>query len=182
AQESLERLEKVTRDQVAKIYADQIGAQAGELVLVGDFDPEAVKQVSGFLEGWKAQVPYQRVAKEANTKTPGGHLEILTPEKENAVFLGGYLFPMKDTAPDYPALQIGNYIMGASGLNSRIFGTLRNTEGLSYGAGSQVGVDPRDHYGALTVFAIVNPQGMKKADKVVRDVLDKLLKDGVTEA
>jgi zinc protease len=182
-QESIERLDVVTRDQVARMYSEQLGAQAGELVIIGDFDADAaVKQMSGFLDDWKAQVPYRRVAKKADTKTPGGHLEILTPEKESAVIRGGYLFPMKDTAPDYPALQIGNYIMGNSGLNSRIFGTLRNVEGLSYGAGSSVAVDPRDQYAALTLVAEVNPTGIKKADKVIRDVLAKLLKEGVTEA
>ncbi len=181
--ESVERVDAVTRDQVAKLYREQIGVQAGELVLVGDFDPEpALKQIQGFLEGFKTQVPYRRVAKKADTKTPGGDLAILTPEKESAIIRSGYLFPMKDTAPDYPALVIGNYILGASGLNSRIFGTLRNTEGLSYGAGSSVSVDPRDHYAAFTVVAEVNPAGIKKADKVIRDVLAKVLKEGVTEA
>jgi zinc protease len=180
--ESIKRLDAVTRDQVAKLYRDQLGVQAVELVLVGDFDGDAaVKQVQGFLEGWKTQVPYRRVAKKADTKTPGGERVIVTPEKESAFIRAGYLFPMSDTAPDYPALVIGNYIMGASGLNSRIFGTLRNEEGLSYGAGSSVGVDPRDHYAALTIIASVKPTGIQRADKVVREVLAKLLKDGVTE-
>jgi zinc protease len=179
--ESIQRLDAVTRDQVERLYRDQLGAQAGELVIVGDFDADAaVKQISGFLDGWKAQVPYRRVAKKADTKTPGGHKEILTPDKENAVYVGGYLFPMKDTAPDYPALVIGNYIMGASGLNSRIFGTLRNEKGLSYTAGSSVSVDPRDHYASLVVYAIVNPLSIKTADKLVQGVLAKLLKEGVT--
>jgi zinc protease len=180
--EAVQRVDAVTRDQVAKLYREQIGAQAGELVIVGDFDADAaLKQVQGFLEGFKTQIPYRRVAKKADTKTPGGDLAIPTPEKESAIIRGGYLFPMKDTAPDYPALLIGNYVLGSSGLNSRIFGTLRNVEGLSYGAGSSVSVDPRDHYAAFTISAEVNPAGIKKADKVIRDVLAKVLKDGVTE-
>jgi zinc protease len=180
--ESIERLDKVTRDQVAKIYFDQVGAQAGELVLVGDFDPEAaLKQLNGFFDGWKSKVPYERIVKKADTKTPGGKLTILTPDKENAIYRAGYLFPMKDTAPDYPALIISNYIMGQSGLNSRIFGTLRNVEGLVYGAGSSVSVNPLDHYAALAIRANVNPLNMKKADQIISEVLAKLLKDGVTE-
>jgi zinc protease len=182
-QESIERLDKVTRDQVAKLYYDQIGAQKGELVLVGDFDAEAaLKQFKGFLDDWKAKAPYKRIGKKAHTDTPGGKLEINTPDKENAVLVGGYLFSLTDTSPDYPAMVVGNYILGASGLNSRIFGALRTTEGLSYGAGSQFGTaDPRDGYASMMVFAIVNPKGIKKADKVMREVLAKVLKEGVTE-
>ena len=35
------RLQAVTRDQVAQLYREYLGSQAGELAIVGDFDPEA---------------------------------------------------------------------------------------------------------------------------------------------
>jgi zinc protease len=179
--ESIKRLEAVTRDQVERIYREQIGAQAGELVLVGDFDSEAVlKQAKELVSGWTAQVPYQRIARKPDFKVPGGSQTINTPEKENAIYLAAYLFPMSQKAPDYPGLLLGNYIMGASGFNSRIFGTLREEKGLSYGAGSAVAVDPRDDYGQLTVYAIANPENLKKADKLITEVVAKLLKEGVT--
>jgi zinc protease len=181
--ESIKRLDTVTRDQVEKLYREQIGGQTGELVIIGDFDTDAaVKQMQGFLDGWKTQTAYKRVAKKADTKTPGGFLSILTPEKESAYIRGGYLFPMTDTSPDYPPLLIGNYIMGASGLNSRIFGTLRNQEGLSYGAGSTISVSTRDRYASFVIRAEVNPLAIKQADKVIREVLAKVLKDGVTDS
>ena len=37
-EESLQRLEAVTVDQVRKLYEDQLGGQAGEFVAVGDFE------------------------------------------------------------------------------------------------------------------------------------------------
>ena len=39
--EALERLRTMNRDQVAQLYHDFLGSQAGELTLVGDFDAEA---------------------------------------------------------------------------------------------------------------------------------------------
>ncbi|MCC6420475.1 MAG: insulinase family protein [Gemmataceae bacterium] len=181
--EAIERLDRVKLDEVVRLYREQVGGQHGELVLVGDFDPDAaVKQIEALVDGWKAQVPYQRVAKKADLKQPGGHQDINTPDKENAIYLAGYLFGMSDTDPEYVPLLIGNYILGGSGLTSRIFGTLREEQGLSYGAGSSMGVDAQDRYGSLTIFAIANPENLKKADKLIPQVLQKILKGGITEA
>jgi zinc protease len=181
--ESILRVEAVTRDQVERLYREQVSGQAGEFVLVGDFDADAVlKQMKDLVAGWTTQVPYKRVAKQAQFKAPAGRHDINTPEKENAIYLSGYLFPMSQKAPDYPGLLLGNYVMGASGFNSRIFGTLREEKGLSYGAGSSLSVDPRDDYGQLTVYAIANPDNLKKADVLISEVIAKLLKEGITEA
>src|SRR5262249_40587527 len=87
-EDSLARLEKATRDQVAKIYAEQVGAQAGELVIVGDFDPDATaKQIQEMLGGWKAAVAYERIARPARTDVAGAREEILTPDKANAFYM-----------------------------------------------------------------------------------------------
>ena len=43
---------------------------------------------------------------------PGGLEQILTPDKANAVYVAGLVFPMKDSDPDYPAMVMGNYRAG----------------------------------------------------------------------
>src|SRR5262249_33757127 len=104
-QEALARLDAVTRDQMGKLYTEQVGATVGELAIVGDFDPEAtVKQVEGILKDWKAAVPYQRISQTANLKVPGSRAVIETPDKENATYLAAELLQLTDTSPDYPAL------------------------------------------------------------------------------
>jgi zinc protease len=180
-EESLERLEKTTVDQVERLYKEQVGAQIGELVFVGDLDTDAaVKQVQGFLDGWKTKVPFQRISKSANIKVPGSKQDILTPDKENAVFVAGETFQMKDTAPEYPALVLGNFMLGGSP-TSRLFNKLRQEKGLSYGAGSFVQVDSQDPFGIFMMYAICNPKNMNKADKIANEVLATTLKDGVTD-
>ena len=71
-------------------------------------------------------------------------MTILTPDKENAVYLAGLSMPIKDDNPDYPALLVGNFILGGGGLSSRIADRLRQKDGLSYGAGSMLGASPLD--------------------------------------
>jgi zinc protease len=181
-EESIQRVAAVTRGQVAKLYHDQLGAQKGELVLVGDFDPDpAVKKVASFVARRKAAVPYERISRTAKTDVAGARQVILTPDKENAVYLAGLSLPLTDRSPEYPALTIGNYLLGASGV-SRLFDRLRQKEGLSYTVGSEFSADPLDKNAQFTLYAIANPANMDKADKAALEVLRKLLKEGVTEA
>jgi zinc protease len=180
-QESIARLDAVTREQVVRLYHEQLGAEVGELVLVGDFEPDgALKQIQGMVDNWKAGVPYQRITREANMNVAGAMEKILTPDKENAVYVAAELFPMKDTDASYAALVMGNYIMGASGFNSRILDRIRQDKGLSYGAGSTFSADPQDPRAQIMLYAIYNPKNLDQVDQVMNEVLTTLLKDGVT--
>lgn len=40
---------------------------------------------------------------------------------------------LRDDDPDYPALILGNYILGGGFLNSRLATRIRQKEGISYG-------------------------------------------------
>src|SRR5262249_34914646 len=64
----------------------------------------------------------------------------------------------------------------------RIFGQLRNVEGLSYSAGSQFAAHPVDKYAELSVSATFKPENRDRVRKGVREAIDKLVKEGVTAA
>ena len=103
-----------------------------------------------------------------------------TPDKENAVFLAGMPIAMRDSHADYPALLIGNYILG-SGPASRLFGRIRGREGLSYGVGSGFGASPRSDVASFSVNAITAPQNAERVEASVRDELMSILSNGYTE-
>jgi zinc protease len=106
--------------------------------------------------------------------------EIVTPDKANSTYLAGETFPIKDDNPDYPALVIGNFVLGGGSLSSRLGDRVRQKEGLSYGVGSMFGADSLDPRASLTIFAISNPENTKKVAVAVREEVDRLVKDGVT--
>jgi zinc protease len=180
--ESLDRLKALTRDQVAKLYADQVGADHAELAIVGDFDPEPVlKEFEGALAGWKAKAPFARIAEPAQTDVAGAREQILTPDKKNAFYLAGLMFALSDTDPDYPALVIGNYIFGTNGLSSRLGNRVRQKEGLSYFVGSNFSADARDKAAAFTMIAVCNPANIDKVNRAIAEELARFLKDGVDD-
>jgi len=180
-EESIERAKSVTYTQVTKLYREYLGAQAGELTIVGDFDEAACLEVlKGTLTGWKAPNTYARIASPIKTEVPASQHTINTPDKANATFTAGLLFPLRDDHPDYPALAMGNYILGAGTLSSRLGVRIRQKEGLSYGVTSSLGVSSQDPRASFTISAIVNPQNLARLRVCAIEELERLLRDGVT--
>jgi len=179
--ESIERMKNVTHDQVEELYRDFFGSQAGELSIVGDFDPDAcVPILQETLSGWKAKQPYSRIVMSVPPGLTGGDHTINTPDKANATFVSGMLFRMRDDDPDYPTLEIADYLFGGSSLSSRLANRVRQKEGLSYGVVSSLNVSAFDPRAGFSILAICNPANIDKVETAVKEELDKLLADGVT--
>lgn len=179
-EEELERLRSVTVEQIRDLYAKQLGSQAGELAIVGDFDDKTVVEVlNRFLKGWAAEVPYERID-SIPQPTKGGIEKILTPDKENAVYVAGMSLSLNDGDSDYPAMVIGNYILGAAPLASRLSNRVRGKEGLSYGVGSGIRAGLLDRAGSFTIFAITNPSNMAKVEAAIAEEVQKFLAEGVS--
>jgi zinc protease len=181
-EESLERLQRVTYDQVAQLYHEYLGSDSGELTIVGDFDPQpCLANLKETLSGWKASKPYARIATPMVDYKTGDRESIETPDKANATYSAGIVLPLRDDDPDYPALVMGNYILGSGALSSRLGDRIRQKEGLSYGVSSSLAASPWDKRAVLSVTAICNPQNMPRVETAVREELDRLLQDGVTK-
>jgi len=180
-EESIERMQAVTYDQVVKLHRDYLGSQEGELTVVGDFDPKACLPIlRETLGGWKAAKPYARIASPVTSEPPGSQHKINTPDKANATFTAGLVFPMRDDDPDYPAMLMGNYILGGGTLSSRLGTRVRQKEGLSYGITSSLGVSSQDERSSFSITAIVNPQNLARLQECALEELNRLLRDGVT--
>ena len=182
--ELADRTEAVTLTEVRTIYDTLLTDAAGELAVVGSFDPEAVvdsaaENFAGF--GADDAPEFRRLPREVKPDVAGGETDIETPDKKNAVYYAGLTVPVSQEHPDYPALLIGNYILGSSGLSSRLGDRVRQQEGLSYGVRSGLSVRPKDDYALWTVSAITNPQNVPKLKAVIREEVDRWLADGVTE-
>ncbi|WLD11093.1 insulinase family protein [Planctellipticum variicoloris] len=166
---------------VKKLYSNFLGAQAGQLVVVGDFDPETTMEaVTGMLKGWQAAQPYERISRSGNLDLKAETIRILTPDKANAFYFGGTALPMRDDDPDYAAMVIGNYVFGAGALSSRLGDRIRQKEGLSYGVGSAFRASSLDERATISLYAICNPDNVPKVQAAITEELNRLLKEGIT--
>ncbi len=180
-EESVERMRRATYDQVVRLYKEYLGSQAGELTIVGDFEPEACLPIlRESLGGWKAAKPYARIPMPIPSELAGAQRHIVTPDKANATYVAGLLFPLRDDDPDYPALVMGNYILGSGALSSRLGDRIRQKEGLSYGVSSSFSASSWDERATLTMTAISNPTNSLRVVKAAQEELDRLLRDGLS--
>jgi zinc protease len=181
-EEDIAFISGVTVANLRALHSGFLGATGAEVVVVGDFDPEQVRElITEGLGDWRSPKPFSDVLSlYSNLATDPTAQVFNTPDKENAVFLAGMPIEMRDSHADYPALLIGNYILG-SGPASRLFGRIRGREGLSYGVGSGFGASPRSDAANFSVNAITAPQNAERVEASVRDELTKILSDGYTE-
>jgi zinc protease len=179
-EEEIQEVKSATLAQVKSFYRGFYGASDGELAVVGDFDDREIAGLASELLGsWKSPRSFSRVVSFFRPVEPVSQ-SFETPDKANAVFTAGMNLKLRDDDPDYPALTLGNYILG-SGLNSRLFKRIREKEGISYGVGSQLNASPQDRSGVFMGFAIYAPQNVQKLEAAFREELEKALKEGFTD-
>ena len=180
-EESIARLQAATHAQVVRLYQEYLGARTGELTIVGDFDEAAcLPTLKEALADWSPAKPYARITNPLAGYVGGTRHEIKTPDKANATYSAGLLLPMRDDDPDYPALVLGNYILGAGTLASRLGVRIRQQEGLSYGVSSSFGASPWEPRASFSITAICNPKNMARLEVCVKEELQRLMRDGIT--
>ena len=173
--------QRLTLDQVQKLYTDSSARRPAKWRSSAiSTRPKYPKILGETFGGWKGKQSYARIPRMNFPDVPGGLQQILTPDKANAVYVAGMAFAMKDSDPDYPALVMGNYVLGGGTLSSRLGDRVRQKEGLSYGVRSYISADALDPRASLTISAICNPKNIEKVNTAISEELAKLLASGVT--
>ena len=179
-QERIERMKALTLEEVQSCYRSFVGASHAALSVVGDFDPDEVTRLATQLfSDWKSPAPYERVPVPFVEATPLDRI-IETPDKANAVYRAGMNLPLRDDDPDYPALVLGNYLIGGSS-TARLAARIREKDGISYSVGSFLNAGSLDRKGSFGIFGIYAPHNREAMEKAVREELERALRDGFTE-
>ena len=178
--EDAEAFKAVTVDDIRRIYTELVGASHGDLSAVGDFPADSVTSLARELFGsWRSPKPFARFVRNYFDVT-GTTEKIETPDKANAVYIAGHNLKVRDDSREWPALVIGNYILGGGFLNSRLAGRIRQRDGLSYGVGSMVQAQQLDSVGVFMENAIYNPENVVRLEAAFHEEIEKVLKDGLT--
>ncbi len=178
--EQLASMKAVKIEDIRKFHAEFYGASNGTMAVVGDFDQAEIEKLTAELFGaWKSPKKFKRlvgVFKDA----PAINEKIEAPDKANAIFLARQNLQIDDNDADYPAILLGNFMLGGGFLNSRLAVRIRQKEGLSYGVGSQFGAGSQDKIGSFGSNAIYAPENVEKLEKAYKEEIEKALKEGFT--
>ena len=179
--EAIGDIKDATLAQARSCYADLVGATGALFTAVGDFDPAAVsRQIDALFGGWKSPAPYARIPSRYFEIAPVEET-VRTPDKANAVLRAAANIALRDDDPDYPALVLGNYLLGGN-FHSRLVRRVREKEGLSYSTYSYFSASPLDRSAIFGVAAIYAPQNRDRIEHAIREEIARALKDGFTDA
>ena len=179
--ERLDELRAAKLDDVRRCYTDLVGATGAQFVAVGDFDPDALSRLVEDLFGaWKSPSPYARIPARYFERSP---LEqtVATPDKANAVLRAAVNLPLRDDDPDFPALILGNYLLGGTS-SARLPARVREKEGLSYSTSSYLSAGSLDAVGAFGLSSIYAPQNLTRVENAIREELARALDRGFSHA
>ena len=177
--EQAARLRAAKLDALKAFHAKYYGASDAELAIVGDFDPSEARALAEQLFGtWKSPSPYARVPDPFMPTRPLVE-KIETPDKANAVLVGGMSVPMSDRSPDYAAMLVAERILGGA-TESRMFAVVRQKLGLSYGVGTFLDEGRLDDNSTLGAYAIYAPENLDKVRAAVAEEIRLALDKGFT--
>jgi zinc protease len=180
-EESIAANGAVTVDDVKRFHAQFYGASHAELAIVGDFDADATRTlVTELFDNWKSPSPYTRVPDPFVPNKPLA-MQLQVPDKANAFLIGIEKMSVNDMSPDYPALLVTSFILGDSS-SARVPMRLRQTDGLSYSAGTFFQPSALDANSAIGAYAIFAPENLARIRAGLTEEFDRALKDGFTEA
>ncbi len=180
-EENIASLKDLQLDEVKEFYNGFYGANHGTMGLVGDFDPEEMQElVKDIFGDWNSPAAYQRLVGKIKPLQPLNET-INTPDKPNAFFLAIQQMELSDAHEDYPALVLGNFMLGGGFLNSRLATRIRQKEGLSYGVGSGFYAAALDSIGTFQGYAIYAPENLEKLEAAFKEEINRVILEGFTE-
>ncbi len=128
-------LTAVTRKDVQQFYGREYLPNQTILTIVGDITVEQAKAlVAAYFGAWKQATPPPRVTTPAAPVTKPV-VKLIQKELSQATIMLGHQ-GISRTNPDFYAVTVMNYILGAGGFSSRLMNSIRDNQGLAYGVGS----------------------------------------------
>lgn len=173
-----EQVDQIKRDDVQKFYRTYYGAQGAVIGLIGDMSREQAAKIAEMisldLPNADKPAPLAKVA----YPTAASEQRIAHPATQAHILLG---YPgMKRGDEDFYPLYVGNYVLGGGGFVSRLTEEVREKRGLVYSVYSYF--MPMAELGQFQVGLQTKREQADAALALVRETLNKFIKDGVTDA
>ncbi len=130
-----ETVPTITREDIQRFYTREYLPNQTILSIVGDITVErAIGLVTKYFGDWKrGDAPVRSVAAPTPLQKPT--VRLIEKDLTQATILVGHL-GISRTNPDFYAVTVMNYILGAGGFSSRLMDSIRDNQGLAYSVGS----------------------------------------------
>lgn len=144
---------------VKAFHAQNYSTHGMHLVVVGDADKTVIKQqIEKHFSGWTSQRPKPTTTAKAEAKA--AEKTVNMPDKTSVSVIVGQPSGLRVTDEDWLPIKLATEVLG-KGFTSRLVGTVRDREGLTYGIGAATTGDTFND-GAWMVKATFSPALLEK--------------------
>ena len=174
---TVESVQAITRDDLVAFHAAHYVANRAVIAMIGAVSREEADAIARQLT---ARLPQGAPLPELPAPpAPGAREEnIPHPASQSHILLGAPALKRGD--PDYFPLTVGNYVLGGGGFVSRLTHEVREKRGLAYSVYSYF--NPLEQEGPFQIGLQTQKQQTGQALEVVRDTLDRYLREGPSAA
>jgi zinc protease len=174
-------LQRLQREDLTRFYRQHYRPDATVLVLVGGFDPAAVRLLLNQTLGrWQPQGAEPTIAFPAvGLPEKSVYLKPILPGKTQSVTYIGYN-GINRTDPRYYAVLVMNQILGGDTLSSRLGTEIRDRQGLTYGIYSNF--QAGKNAGPFVISLQTAPEDADRAIESTLSLLQQMRTQGVTPA
>jgi len=172
----------ITRDDLAAWHKKYWGANNAILVISGDFSkPEMLQKLESSLGKWanaeKAVPPIPKVVQASK----GGVYMVQpdVPSNQGVIRIGHIGLMMDD--PDYPAVDLMNYVLGGGSFSSRITKVVRTDNGLAYSTSSSFS-GGLQYPGTFSAFCQTKNSTVVFAAQLMLDLIEGMRAGDVAQA
>lgn len=150
------------------------------MAFVGDLEHEAIRtMVAEAFEGWEASNVEPTHETEPASPDPGTSV-LPMPDKSNVDVRLGHALPIRRDHDDYPALYVGNYILGGN-FAARLMATVRDEKGLTYHIGSGLSGLSTRYPGYWQIRVTLSHESVAAGVEATREVVEGFVEEGPTE-
>ena len=173
----VETISKINREDLQAFYAKHYGAKGSVIAMMGDLTREQANRIAENISGNLPKASSLEPIASVTLPTQAIEQRIAHPASQSHILLG---YPgIKRGDADLFPLYVGNYILGGGGFVSRLTEEVREKRGLVYSVYSYF--MPMAELGPFQIGLQTKKEQADVALKLVRETLDKFLKDGVAE-
>jgi zinc protease len=177
-EELIAAVQSAALEDLKRFHTAHYGPAHLTLIVVGDLDVRQLhKDVAKGFGGWTGGNDYLH-ASAAASAAEAQELAIPVAGKASVSLVLGEATGLRYKDPESLALRVGTAILG-SGFTSRLMGSVRDKEGLTYGIGAGMGEDALTD-GYWKVSATFAPALLDKGTVSTRRELLKWSREGVT--
>jgi zinc protease len=170
----------ITRQDLISFHAQQVTPANTVFAIVGDVTlDQVIKAMQDNFGTWSgsAATPI-KVGDDILLTQSKQELKINLPDKSNADAIIGHPIPVAQQSKDFFSTLIANAALGFDSFSTRL-APVRDKYGLTYGISSSF--QDEFPYSPWSVSFSVNPANYERTKKLVTQIVDQYVKDGITQ-